>query len=70
MVVPDISIVVIGLNEGKNLHDTFTAIREMDYPQEKLELIFVDTGSSDHSVEIAGEFTDKVFNRPLEFMFA
>ena len=61
MNLPEISIVVIGLNEGKNLHDTFSAVRAMDYPMEKLELIYVDTGSDDNSVGIAGEYTDKVF---------
>lgn len=61
MNLPDISIVVIGLNEGKNLHDTFTAVKTMDYPQEKLELIYVDTGSVDDSVAIARHYTGKVF---------
>jgi len=58
---PDISIVVIGLNEEKNLIDTFNAVMEMDYPPDLIELIYVDTGSKDSSVEIAKRFTDKVF---------
>ena len=62
MNLPEMSALsVIKLNEGKNLHDTFSAVRAMDYPQEKIELIYVDTGSDDNSVAIAGEYTDKVF---------
>jgi len=58
---PLISIVVIGMNEEKNLDTTFSAIQNMDYPAEKLELIYCDTGSSDESVNIAKKYTDKVF---------
>ena len=56
-----VSIVVIGKNESKNLHNTFSAIQKMDYPNDKIELIYVDTGSNDSSVEIAKKYTDKVF---------
>src|SRR6056297_1611615 len=59
--LPPVSIVVIGRNESDNLDHTFHAIRSMNYPQPKLELIYVDTDSSDNSVEIASRYTDKVF---------
>ncbi len=52
---------VIGLNEAKNLDNTFKAINELDYPAEKLELIYCDTGSSDNSVEIAKKYTNRIF---------
>ncbi len=57
----NISIVVIGYNEGKNLERTFNAILNMDFDNSKLELIYVDSGSSDNSIEIAKTFTDKIF---------
>jgi glycosyltransferase involved in cell wall biosynthesis len=59
--LPYVSIVVIGLNEENNLNDTFNAALAMDYPQDKTELIYVDTGSDDRSVEIARKYTDKVY---------
>ncbi len=34
------------------------------------ELIVLDTGSKDRSVEIAGEYTDLVYNEPWEDSFA
>jgi len=61
---PAVSIVVIGLNEAKNLENTFTAIRSMNYPGELVELIYVDSGSTDTSVGIAKRYCDKVFVEP------
>lgn len=62
---PNISIVVIGFNEAENLERTFTALKNMNYPAEKLEFIYADSGSADNSVEIAKRYTDKVFIEPL-----
>ena len=61
MELPFVSIVVIGLNEEANLEDTFRAILDMDYPLNKIEVIYVDTGSHDRSVRIAREYANKVF---------
>lgn len=61
MQLPFVSIVVIGLNEEVNLRDTFRAIFEMEYPRNNIEVIYVDTGSSDRSVQIAREYAGKVF---------
>lgn len=59
--LPNVSIIVIGRNESNNLPSTFDAIRQMEYPNHKLEVIYVDTSSTDDSVEIANNNTDKVF---------
>lgn len=59
-----VSIIVIGFNEEQNLHNTFQAILNMDYPQDLVEIIYVDSGSKDRSVEIAKTYTDKVFLEP------
>jgi glycosyltransferase involved in cell wall biosynthesis len=61
---PSISIVVIGLNEADNLPNTFNAILNMNYPQDKLDLIYVDSGSTDNSVEIAKNYSYRVFVEP------
>jgi glycosyltransferase involved in cell wall biosynthesis len=57
---PYVSLVVIGLNEANNLVNTFEAIKKMHYPPKKLELIYVDSGSTDTSVAIAEKYADKV----------
>jgi glycosyltransferase involved in cell wall biosynthesis len=58
---PLVSIVVIGYNEAANLNNTFQAINHMNYPKDKLEVIYVDSGSDDGSVDIAKNFTNKIF---------
>lgn len=59
--LPTISIIVIGFNEAKNLHQTFNAINEINYPMSLVELIYVDSGSKDDSIEIALKYTSKVY---------
>lgn len=59
--LPPVSIVVIGYNEAKNLRSTFEAIRKINYDKLKIELLYVDSGSSDNSIEIASHYTDKIF---------
>lgn len=59
--LPNVSLVVIGKNEANNLEDTFNAILKMDYPPEKIEIIYVDTGSADQSVTIARKYAHRVF---------
>ena len=58
--LPNVSIVVIGLNEENNLHNTFKAIHNIDYPKNKYEIIYIDTGSSDRSIEIARRYTKEI----------
>lgn len=56
--LPPVSVVVIGLNVESFLRQALTAIRSSDYPQGLLEVIYVDSGSTDRSREIAAEFSD------------
>ena len=59
-VLPCISVVIIGRNEGERLRRCLRSIREADYPAGKIELIYVDTDSTDDSREIAGSLGAKV----------
>lgn len=54
--LPMISVVIIGINVEKYLGACIDAVRAADYPQQKIEIIFVDGGSSDLSVKIATDF--------------
>lgn len=51
-------------NEEVNLHSCLSSIRWVD------ELIVIDTGSTDRTVEIAKKFTRKIFNIPFDGNFA
>ncbi len=56
--LPDIDCVVIGVNTEATLARCLQSIKDCDYPQEKLHLIYVDGGSSDGSVEIGSAIAD------------
>jgi glycosyltransferase involved in cell wall biosynthesis len=60
-ILPQVSIVVIGHNEGENLDECFKAINNLNYPIEKKEIIFVDSKSKDNSIEIAGKYTKNIY---------
>ena len=50
--LPAIDIVIIGINVEKYLGDCIASIRAADYPQELLNIIYVDGGSKDISTTI------------------
>jgi glycosyltransferase involved in cell wall biosynthesis len=62
--LPYVSIVIIGKNEASHLENTYRAIKEINYPREKLELIYVDSGSEDNSIKISEKYCEKIFVEP------
>ena len=52
---PFISIVIVNLNGRRWLETCLKSVLESDYPQGRLEVIFVDNGSTDGSVEFFKE---------------
>jgi len=50
---PAVAVVVIGRNEATKLGRCFASVRAFDYPADLIELIYVDSGSSDNSIAIA-----------------
>lgn len=50
---PLVSIIIPALNEEKNIGQCLEAIKHLDFHKENLEVIVVDNGSSDKTVEIA-----------------
>ena len=57
---PSVSVVVIGRNEGERLTRCLQSVRAADYPPERLELIYVDSDSTDDSCSVAAQFGAKV----------
>jgi cellulose synthase/poly-beta-1,6-N-acetylglucosamine synthase-like glycosyltransferase len=52
--LPDIDCILIGVNCSKTLGSCIASIISADYPNEKLHLYYVDGGSTDNSIAIAG----------------
>jgi GT2 family glycosyltransferase len=52
---PCISAVIIGIDVEKTIQDCIQSVRDANYPQDQIEIIYVDGGSSDRSVELANE---------------
>ena len=51
--LPAIAVVIIGRNEGERLRACLTSVLTMNYPRELVEVIYVDSSSTDSSVELA-----------------
>lgn len=54
--LPSVSIVIPVKDRADDLRNCLTSIQALDYPQEKLEVVVVDDGSSDPTPEVAREF--------------
>ena len=54
--LPEVSIVIPVMNRADELRRCLTSLTRLTYPQEKLQIIVVDDGSSDDSPLVAREF--------------
>ena len=57
---PAVSVVVIGRNEGLRLKRCLESVRAMQDPGGPVELIYVDSASTDNSIEIARSFDARI----------
>lgn len=55
-----VSIVMPAFNEQVYIGAALKAVSELNYPKDLIEIIVVDNGSTDSTVEIAKKYTDKV----------
>jgi len=60
--LPLVSVVIAVKNEEENIGRCLESLRKQTYPQKNIEIIVIDNDSADKTVEIAGKYTDKVFN--------
>lgn len=54
--LPDVSIIIPVMNRADELRRCLTSLTQLTYPQDKLQTIVVDDGSSDDSALVAREF--------------
>ncbi len=65
--LPTVSVIIPAFNEEKSIAGTIESIRASDYPKGKLEIIIIDDGSKDKTLEIAKKYQSKiikVYTRP------
>lgn len=62
--MPYVSIIIPSYNESKFIRFCLESLKNLNYPQEKLEIIVVDNGSSDDTVLICSEYTSKIYIAP------
>ncbi|MBU2497048.1 MAG: glycosyltransferase [Nanoarchaeota archaeon] len=53
---PKVSIIVPAYNEEKTIKKTLNSLLNVNYPKDKLDIIFVDDGSKDNTLEKAKEY--------------
>lgn len=58
------SVIIPAYNSEKTIAQTLNALKKQDFPKNKYEIIVVDDGSKDKTVEIAKKFRVKVFANP------
>jgi poly-beta-1,6-N-acetyl-D-glucosamine synthase len=57
--LPSVSIMIPAFNEEKSVARTLDSILKVDYPKDKLEILFVDDGSSDGTLKEAKKYEVK-----------
>jgi glycosyltransferase involved in cell wall biosynthesis len=61
-----VSVIITTKNEEKHIGNCLESIKKQTYPQDLIEVIVVDNNSDDRTKEIAGKYTDKVFDKGPE----
>lgn len=56
---PKVSLVVPCFNESQTIAKTLQSFLELDYPQNNLEILVIDDGSTDNTFQIAKNFSQK-----------
>jgi len=56
---PKVSIIIPAYNEEKTIEKTLNSVINLDYPKSQLEIIVVDDGSKDRTLEIAKKYENR-----------
>lgn len=64
---PYVSFIIPTLNAQKYLSLCLTSIRKQEYPEDKYEILIIDGGSKDRTLNIAKQFTSKIiYNKKVD----
>jgi glycosyltransferase involved in cell wall biosynthesis len=64
---PSVSVVIPTLNAERYLEECLTSVRSQDYPQERIEILLIDAGSTDRTIAIAkAAGVDTILENPLK----
>lgn len=66
MNLPSVSIIIPTYNSANTLSLCLKSIAQQNYPKNLIEIIIIDAGSSDNTLEIAQRYTNKIFKNPLK----
>ncbi|GAG18984.1 unnamed protein product, partial [marine sediment metagenome] len=55
-----VSIIIPAYNEEKNIDNVLQSATSLDYPKDKLEIILIDDGSTDNTLEKAEKYNIKI----------
>ena len=68
--LPSITVVTPTFNSGKTLDRCLESVRNQDYPQNQIDIILGDGGSTDDTVAIASKYNARVINIPPHLQHA
>lgn len=61
-----VSVIITTKNEEPNIRNCLESINKQDYPQDQIEIIIVDNHSTDGTLSVAKNFTDKIYTHGPE----
>lgn len=64
---PKVSVVIPAYNEGKSIISCIGSVAGSDYPKDKLEIIVINDGSTDNSLEILSKYAAENTNVNFKF---
>ena len=62
--LPVVSVIIATFNSHKTLEIVLKALRNQSYPQDKIEILCIDGGSTDNTFEICHKYGCKIINNP------
>jgi len=57
---PNVSVIIPAKDEEQNIGMTLDALQKVDYPKSKMEIILIDNGSVDATIDIAKKYNVKI----------
>lgn len=61
---PKISIIIATFNSSRNLSSVLESIKKQTFPKKEVEILIIDGGSIDKTLDVAKEYRCKIFHNP------